>query len=347
MTLIAPAHSTESLVNDLVTKYKHSLVSDEQMTIAQDAEKQLAVRSGGFSLNRLFVQPHPPLLQIAEGAGNDLFKSENTALALYLLVPAIVSCFILAFVIYALVFSEGKKAAALHAASNAEKLYRQENFLHDNAHFSQKEISSSSPPTTPILEERPGAAKAKAGEEEDEITLSTPSEIPESRQPFLNATPSPIAAIADVEEESPYTKLETKFDGTYDDHITAGNFSLGPRASLKFPSAHSPSARAPTHKTGDAIIKNDAFVHNEDSDVYRLIDNTGIWEAAPLRIQPTPATVHAVAGDDDRATDNEAVATSSVSKKAQEKPRWILEDLKKELQATQEMVSALKIELSK
>jgi hypothetical protein len=350
MTLFAPAHSTESLVNDLGTRYKHSLISDEQMNIAQDAEKQLAVRTGGFSLNRLFVHPRRPLLQIAGGAGNDLLRSKNTALELYLLIPTTVSCFILASVIYALVFSEGNKtAAALHAPSNqAEKLYSQEIFLHDNAFFSQKESYSSSPPTTPILEGKYGAEKEKAGEIEDEITLLTPSQVPESQQPLLNATPSPYptaAATVDEGEDSLSRTLERQFDGTFDDHISAATISLGPRASLKVPSALSPSAVAPAHKTGDTIIKNEAFVHAEDSDIYKPIDTSGIWETAPLRVEPTPATVHAVSGEDDQATDNEAAA--NVSKKAQEKPRWIIEDLRKELKATQEMVAGLKIGLSR
>lgn len=108
MTLIAPAYSTESPVNDLGTRYRHSLVSDEQTNIAQDAEKQLAVRTGGFSLNRLFVHRHLPLLRIAGGTENDLLKRpENTALALYLLVPAAFSCFIFSSVIYTC-FQRGK-----------------------------------------------------------------------------------------------------------------------------------------------------------------------------------------------------------------------------------------------
>lgn len=346
MTLIAPAYSTESPVNDLGTRYRHSLVSDEQTNIAQDAEKQLAVRTGGFSLNRLFVHRHLPLLRIAGGTENDLLKRpENTALALYLLVPAAFSCFIFSSVIYALVFSEEITAATLHASSsNAQKLSSQEIFLHDNALFSQKGISSSSPPTTPILEERSGATKVEA---EDAITLLTPPQLPESQQPILDATPTSTAATVDGEEGLLSTALETQFDSTHDDHITGDTFSLGPRASLKLPSSHSPSARAPAHKTSDKdkiTFQNDAFVHREDRDMYKTIDNTGIWETAPLRIEPTTATVHAVAGVDAQATNNKA---ASVSKKAQEKARWVVEDLKKELKATQEMVAALKTELSK
>ncbi|KAL4520226.1 hypothetical protein Ndes2437B_g04629 [Nannochloris sp. 'desiccata'] len=241
--------------------------------------------------------------------------------------------------------SEENTAAALHASSsNAQKLSSQEIFLHDNALFSQKGISSSSPPTTPILEERSGATKVEA---EDAITLLTPPQLPESQQPILDATPTSTAATVDGEEGLLSTALETQFDSTHDDHITGDTFSLGPRASLKLPSSHSPSARAPAHKTSDKdkiTFQNDAFVHREDRDIYKTIDNTGIWETAPLRIEPTTATVHAVAGVDAQATNNKA---ASVSKKAQEKARWVVEDLKKELKATQEMVAALKTELSK
>jgi hypothetical protein len=372
MTLIAPTLTKDRLVNDAHTRSKLSLLLHQEITEPYDAGKQLVVRTGGFSLNRLFSHRLPPLLQIVGRVENSVLTRRGTALALYLLVPAVISGIILVSVIYVLVFREeneilkarktAKTAAAqlnINAVANSEQLFNQDILLHDNALF-----TSSSPPT-PTLEEKTGPAAAAAKPEneiEEEISLSTPPRLPEARPADSNTPTTPAADVLDSPSPS---SLESQFNATtttttitQDDGSTSPStrFSLGPRASLKHPSAHFPSARAPTHKTqilnemtfasDKRTIENDAYVHGEIRDVYNAIDNTGIWEAAPIRIEPTAATVLAVAGEeeaDDALTENEVGGGIKPQKKA----HWRVEDLKKELKATQEMVAALKGEISK
>lgn len=339
MTLIGPTLTPQTLVDDSHTGSKSSLLTHRQTSGAEGAAKQLVARGGGFSLHRLFA--HRPLLQLTGAAGNGSISSDSAVLGLYFLVLAVAAVSVLVSITWKLSFSKKikKTAAALHfnTISNGQEI-----FLHDNALFSQNTTTTSSPPT-PIAEERAGGSKPaeeepepEEREKEEEMTLLTPPRLQET-QPTLNTTPITI----------------TQFDTVHDDvdstspNNSTNTFSLGSRASLKLPSSHSPSARAPTHKT---TIENDAFVHGEESDMYKTIDNTGIWEAAPIRIiEPTLATVLAVAGEeptgeeDDNVMENEIKIASESKKKA----HWKVEDLKKELQATQDIVAALKIELSK
>jgi hypothetical protein len=327
IAIFAPTLS--ALGNDATSKY--SLLTHHQMDEAEAAATQLTVRNEGFSFNRLFAAHRLPLNRAETNSG----KNNDAALALYMTVIALLTSFVLIASIWKLAF---KKNAAF-AAANTEKLYSHEIFLHDNALFSQTETASSSPPTPDVLEERfaaPATAGEKTEEKEKEIFLSTPPRVSETQQPIAFITPIIIN--------------DTNTDATEHKEVespSGSTLSLGPRASLKLPSTHSPSARAPTHKTQ---IDNDAFVTGNDSDVYNAIDNTDIWEAAPIRIfEPTLATVAAVAGEEDAIlpfgeSGYEQASKSKVD--SQQKPHWKVEDLKKELKATQDIVAALKRELS-
>ena len=336
-----------SLVNDSRTKSEVSRLPQTQTSALQDPVKQLAVHTGAFNI---FSHRLKPLLTIA-GVESSILQAKDASLVLYLLVPAIVAGIALISLVYVLVSSNRNETNSTEQRAsvyNSENLANQEIFLHDNALFSSKSAYSSSSPPTPVLEERSGTGNAtKKDVEDEEITLQTPPRLPEPSSQSRMVLPQEDSPSPSSSSPVEYTTQHTRLDGENSPSI----LSLGPRASLKLPSAHSPSARAPTHKIqifttsgeGDKTIENDAFVLGEDSDVYKQIDNTGIWESAPIRIEPTPATVLAVAGEDDPTESLKRDLTGGESLEKKKTPHYNLDDLKKELKATQEMIASLEI----